>query len=123
MPGPTTYNERSYPSLSEIAYRDDSGRWRAGKSDYGYQRGQFIKTRDIERADGTIQNRPADDIGRAYTMRQHANHVKSVMDRRDLGESEAREFINDKEQELIDAIERDAPPDEIIDIRRQLRGS
>lgn len=123
MAGPVEYNERHYPTLSEIAVRDDQGNWRAGKNAYGYKRGQFVKTRTVERANGVLQEKPAGDIGRAYTMRQHANHVKSVMDMRGMTETEAREFIEETEAELIDAIERDAPPDEIIDIRRKLRKS
>ena len=137
MAGAVELNPDKPNPLREIAYYDANlERWRAGPKAPGYQENQFIKTRQVEtrqldsNGNPVMVTRPAGNVGRSYTNRTRANMIKGLMRRHaqdpnleDLTESEARQYIHDKQEELKDAIERGADREEINQIQRDMRGS
>lgn len=114
----------------QIAYKDKNGQWRAGPDAPGYQKGQFIPTTtesyEYEREGELVsvtRTKPAGNVGRSFHNRQRANYVRKIMRKEDMSESEAREFINERIDELEQAQREGRPKDEIDEIRRQLMGS
>lgn len=89
MPGAVDLDENTINPVSDIAYKDDAGNWRAGPdAKKGYQQGQFIDS---------------DYAERATSIRRTTNLIKSIQRARDVSESEARDLKDDMVSELEDA--------------------
>lgn len=121
MPGAVDINENVIKPLEAIAYKDN-GNWRAGSDAPGYEKGQFIPTRDVTKTSGNEVTRPAGDVGRAFTNRKRTNLVKANMRKNDLSESEARDKVNEELDKLQEA-QREGDTSRIKDIRASLHGS
>jgi len=127
MPGPIDIDPGQINTLTEIATKNEAGQWVAGPDAPGYEQGQYIPTKKVKvtEPDGSTYTKetPGGNVGRSYTNRQRTNLVKANMRRQDMTEKEAREFVNEKIQEIEDKKREGADPDEIVDIQRSLRGS
>lgn len=114
MPGAIPIDENNIKPLTDIAYQDSSGQWHAGPDNKkGLKEGQFIS---------------GDYAKRARAQRKSTNLIKANMRRREVSESEAREFVNKKRQELKDLKDAqgnipEEDRDRARDIRKQIRGS
>lgn len=116
-------DETTIHALTDYAKRDSNGNWRAGPDAPGYQKGQFIETRVVTTQDGRTVEKPAGDIGRAFTNRQRNNLIKANMRRQDMTEQEARNFVNSTFTEIQEAIREGRSQDEITELQRKVRGS
>lgn len=105
MPGAVKLNPNVIKPLTDIAFKDENGSWRAGPdNNQDLKAGQFI------------------DSGyavKARKARANANFVKQIMRSRDVEEAEARE-IGDDLLERLDEAETEADRREI---RKQLLNS
>jgi len=97
--------------MSDLAYQDDNGNWRAGpdavENGHAEQVGQFV---------------PEDYAQKARSTRQNANAVKQNMRKQDMSESEAREYVNERVDELRKERAKDEPDQERIDELQQALG-
>lgn len=109
MPGPIDLTPGVYRPMSHIAYKDASGRWRAGPDAKGYDKGQYV---------------PEEYAQKARKQRQFTNAVKQNMEKQDMSESEAREYVKEKNQAIKDELAKDNPdPNRIEELQRELGGS
>lgn len=89
MPGAVDLNPDIIKPLTDIAFKDESGQWRAGPDNAkGLEPGQFISS---------------DYAEKARSSRANANFVKQIMRSRDVSESEAREIGEDFLERLDEA--------------------
>lgn len=113
MPGPIELDETIIRPMTDLAYQDSNGNWHAGPD--------------------AVSNGKAENIGefvsesyaqKARKQRQHMNAVKQNMRKQDMTEKQARNWVNNKLDELKEERDKDEPDKERIDvIQRQLGGS
>lgn len=122
MPGAVPIDEDTIKPESAIAYKDNNDQWRAGPDAPGYEQGQFVPTREVSQAGGGTRSRPGGNVGRSYTTRRRTNLVKANMRKRDMSEEEARDFVNERLDEMEEA-RKEGDTEQVRDIRQSLHGS
>lgn len=88
MSGAVDLDANTINPVSDIAYKDDNGNWRAGPDAKGYKQGQFVDAKYAKTA---------------TSIRRTTNLTKSIQRARDVSESEARELKNEMVEALNEA--------------------
>lgn len=106
MPGPIEINASEIKPLSDIAYKDAQGKWRAGPE----AKDEYVD------AGGNIQPAYAKQ---ARGIRKRTNMIKSIMRGQDIDEATARENANTILEKLRE-IDADMDPQERKKRRREI---
>lgn len=92
MPGPIDLDPDTIRPITDIAYQDSQGNWRAGPDAKGYEKGQFVSPGYAKKA---------------RSLRRNSNMVKNIMreanEGKGVSESKAREISHEVRNKLQDA--------------------